>query len=120
AGNDNLSGTTAADFLVGGAGNDTIDGGAGNDRLRGDAGDDSLRGGAGNDILVGGAGFDTAFFAGPRTAYALTDLGNGMIGVAGPDGADTLVQVERLAFDDGTVTLPLTRDLTATLSLSGA
>jgi hypothetical protein len=120
AGNDTINGTSAHELLVGGAGHDIMNGDGGNDRMRGDAGNDVMRGGVGDDILIGGADADTAVFAGPRAAYTLTDLGNGVVGVAGPDGTDTLVQMERLQFDDQVVTLPLTRDLTTTLSLSGA
>jgi Ca2+-binding RTX toxin-like protein len=112
AGNDSLNGTASADYLIGGAGHDTISGGAGDDRLRGDAGNDVLIGGAGNDILVGGADFDIAVFAGSRWSYTFSDLGNGVVGVTGPDGADQLAQVERLQFDDMALDLPLRRDLT--------
>ena len=120
AGNDTINATSAHEFLVGGAGHDIINGDGGDDRIRGDAGNDTLRGGVGNDILIGGADVDTAVFAGPRSAYTLTDLGGGVIEVTGPDGTDKLVQMERLQFDDKLVTLPLFRDLAATLSLAGA
>lgn len=62
-----ITGTSAADRLIGGAtntvinglaGNDTLDGGAGNDRLFGGTGNDSLLGGLGNDLLLGGDGAD--------------------------------------------------------------
>lgn len=62
AGNDLLTGGSAADTLFGQDGNDTLSGGDGNDILDGDdliAGDDSLDGGAGNDTLIGDAGNDT-------------------------------------------------------------
>src|SRR5205823_6834508 len=118
-GNDTLNGGPLGDTLVGGTGNDTLNGADGADLLSGGANDDTLRGGAGNDVLIGGTGTDTALFAGPRVAYALTDLGNNTIAASGPDGSDTLVEVERLQFDDGTVTAPLTRDVSATLSLAG-
>jgi Ca2+-binding RTX toxin-like protein len=67
----------------------------GNDDLRGGAGNDILVGGTGNDTLDGGAGLDVAYYAGREAAYsAVTPFQvNG-----GPDGNDTLVNVERLKF----------------------
>ena len=53
-----LTGTEAADVLVGGVDNDTINGLGGNDRLSGGDGDDELLGMAGNDKLFGEAGDD--------------------------------------------------------------
>ena len=60
-----ITGTSAADSLVAGAGDDSLSGGAGNDTLSGGAGNDTLSGGAGDDSLIGGLGkdlfrFDTA------------------------------------------------------------
>ena len=69
-GNDTLTGTSAAENIVGGRGNDTLDGAAGIDALQGGAGDDTLYydsidrridGGNGEDSLRvtnGGASFD--------------------------------------------------------------
>ncbi len=48
-----LTGTAAADTLVGGQGNDTLDGLAGDDSLAGGDGNDELHGGDGNDLLAG-------------------------------------------------------------------
>ena len=69
--------------------------------------------------MIGGAGTDTAYFSGAFAAYTVTDLGGGMIGVAGPDGSDTLVGIERFQFDDRLLTPPFVRDLRTTLSVSG-
>lgn len=112
AGNDILRGGDGNDALVGGQGDDTLEGAAGDDLLSGDAGDDLLRGGdgddrlqggAGNDLLEGGAGVDTAVFSGNRTDYAIR-LQDGIVVVThrddGPDGIDTLTQVETLQFQD--------------------
>lgn len=84
-----LMGTVAADQLTGGQGNDT------------------LTGGGGNDTLDGGAGVDTATYAGARAGLWVAASGAGFT-VSDPGGAlgiDTLVQVERLRFDDMTVNL---------------
>jgi trimeric autotransporter adhesin len=59
AGNDTLNGGDGRDTLYGGEGQDTLDGGVGNDSLIGEAGDDTLIGGEGRDILSGGEGNDT-------------------------------------------------------------
>jgi Ca2+-binding RTX toxin-like protein len=112
-GNDLLNGLGDNDILRGGAGNDTQSGGGDNDRLFGDAGndelfggagDDGLTGGEGNDLIDGGAGFDSAMFAGQRADYTITISGL-ETRVSGLDGEDTLVDVERLFFDDVTVNI---------------
>ena len=67
AGDNRLSGTTAADVIAGGKGDDRIRGadgddvicaGSGDDRLAGGPGRDHLRGGPGRDTLLGGTGRD--------------------------------------------------------------
>ena len=58
AGNDSITGSTAANSLDGGVGNDTMDGGGGNDTLVGGAGNDLLIASAGVDNLSGGDGDD--------------------------------------------------------------
>jgi Ca2+-binding RTX toxin-like protein len=79
---ENLVGTTFADILIG------------------DAGDNRLAGGLGADQLNGGAGNDTAVYSGSRAAYTVVVFG-GVTTVSGPDGTDTLTNVERLQFADG-------------------
>jgi len=58
-GNDTITGSAAADQLLGYKGNDTIDGADGSDTLIGGDGNDSLIGGLGIDSMLGGAGNDT-------------------------------------------------------------
>lgn len=121
-GNDEISGGDGADFIQGLNGNDTLYGENGDDELRGEAGtdiligaqgsdkldggdsDDWLYGGVGNDTLDGGAGTDTAVFAGLRSAYSATSTG-GVVKVTGPDGVDTLSNIELLKFSDGVFAL---------------
>ncbi|MGE4079740.1 MAG: M10 family metallopeptidase C-terminal domain-containing protein [Reyranella sp.] len=86
---------------------ETVIAGAGDDALTGSAADNRFKGNGGDDTIDGGAGTDTAIFSGPRSAYTFTDLGSNSVRVAGPDGSDTLVSVERLTFADGTVDWPL-------------
>ena len=73
----------------------------------GSAFDDIVVGGAGNDSFTGGGGTDAAVFTGARAYYRVELLGNGDIRLldlrAGlPDGMDTVRQVERFVFADGT------------------
>ncbi len=60
--NKTLTGTNAADALVGYSGNDSLSGAAGNDSLSGNAGNDLLDGGAGADVIDGGSGNDVVLF----------------------------------------------------------
>lgn len=86
--------TAVIENAVGGSGSDTIIGNDANNRLTG---------GAGNDSIDGGSGTDSAVFAGARSAYTITPLGGTSVRVAGPDGTDTLTNVELLVFSDQTV-----------------
>ena len=70
--------------------------------LNGGGGNDTLVGHAGNDVIAGSPGFDTALFSGLRSAYVLTRSGTSL-NVSGPDGSDTLISIEKLAFTDGTI-----------------
>ncbi len=99
----NASGGIA--IVLGNDGANAVNGAAGNDTILGLGGNDLLDGGPGNDTIDGGGGLDTATFAGLHSAYSITHLGSGLLQVSGPDGVDTLTNVERLAFDD--VTVPL-------------
>ena len=97
AGDDTITvdGDYDASAVVGGAGQDTITTGGG---------EDVITGGADNDVIDGGAGVDVAVFSGSFTDYAISiDDTTGEITVAGPDGTDTLVNIETLRFDDGDV-----------------
>lgn len=120
--NDNVSNTFAAykrvdayawgvavlnKLFAGTSGDDTLNGTAANDTINGAAGNDRITGGAGNDTIDGGTGSDSAVFSGLRSTYTLTDLGNGSVRVVGPDGTDTVTNIEKLVFSDQTVNLPL-------------
>jgi hypothetical protein len=98
--NDTLSGTTLNDVMFGFSGQDGLSGLDGND---------TVNGGPGNDSIDGGNGIDTAVFAGLRSAYTTTHIGSGLQ-VSGPDGVDTLTNVEKLAFNDVTVTVKPVHD----------
>ena len=89
AGDDQISGSTLANLIDGGAGNDTITGGLGNDTITGGGGTDT--------VILAGAYADYTTTAGPLTPSGVTLI------VTGPDGTDTLVGVESLQFDDQTI-----------------
>jgi hypothetical protein len=91
--------------LQGGNGRDALAGTAGDDTLSGGNGPDVLTGGSGDDLLNGGNGPDVAVFAGSRSDYTITRTGASSFMVAGPDGTDTLVDIEQARFDDALVTL---------------
>ncbi len=77
-------------------------GGSGNDQIRGNSGNNRMTGNAGNDVIDGGLGTDTVVFAGNRAQYTIT--WNGQVGtVVGPDGTDTIANVEFLQFADQTI-----------------
>jgi|GEM_PF-2056478 len=98
---ENLLYTGSGDFTgTGTAQNNQITGGAGKDTLSGLAGDDVLIGLAGDDVLDGGEGTDTAVFSGRRADYVIT-VASGVTTIVGPDGRDTLINIEILQFSDG-------------------
>ena len=63
-GNDTITGSSAADRILGNGGNDLLDGDAGRDTLEGGAGNDTLNGNGGQDTMTGGAGVDIFDFNG--------------------------------------------------------
>lgn len=71
----------------------------GNDTLLGNRWNNKLEGWAGDDYIDGGGGTDTAVFLGRLSEYEYR-LDGGTIQTRGADGLDTLVNVERLQFDD--------------------
>ena len=78
---------------------------SGNDTINGNKYDDILRGGSGSDTLNGGSNVDTAIVSGLRAAYTVTQTSTGVWSVNGPDGTDTLSNIEYLKFDDETLRL---------------
>ena len=76
-------------------------GSAFNDHLYGNEVANSIQGGLGNDTLSGGEGIDTAVFSQSKSKYTLTSTAAGWV-VAGPDGSDTLTDIEFAQFADQT------------------
>jgi len=105
-GNDVLRGTLEADSLNGGAGDDVLVGRDGNDTLNGGSEKNSYLPGGGNDTVIGGSGLDVVFFSGNRASYTLGSCSKTSCSISGPDGEDTLQNVEILIFNDARVDVP--------------
>lgn len=105
-GNDVLRGTLEADTLNGGGGDDVLIGRGSNDVLNGGTEQNSYLPGAGNDTVNGGPNLDVVFFSGNRSSYTLNGCSKSSCSVTGPDGTDTLNNVEILIFADARVDLP--------------
>ena len=101
----NVGGQTGNVSIAVGASIEIAIGGAGADTIFGNAGDNLLTGGDGNDVIDGGLGNDTAVFSGLRSAYTITWNGTTAT-VVGPEGTDTISNVEVLRFSDQSVTAP--------------
>jgi Ca2+-binding RTX toxin-like protein len=95
-GNDVIKGLSGNDMICGGAGNDKIEGANGHDKVEGHGGNDTMQGGRGDDRLDGGAETDTASF---KSSVTPVDA-NLDIRAAIGEGADTLVEIERLIGSD--------------------
>lgn len=103
AGNDQITGGSGDDILLGELGNDTIDGGGGGDSILGGIGIDDIHGGDGDDTIAGGVGADTLHGDAGDDTFTIEDgFGNDDIfgGEAGETGGDTI--------DLSAVTVPLT------------
>ncbi|MCE8519067.1 type I secretion target repeat-containing protein, partial [Ruegeria pomeroyi] len=100
---ENLVGTRFDDRLTGNSGRNQLSGLEGDDFLFGYEDVDYLKGGAGNDTIDGGTGSDYALFDGDRAEYTLTRTADNAVTVTGPDGTDSLINVEYFRFDDGDV-----------------
>lgn len=109
---------TVIENAFGGSGNDTLygndtgndlRGNAGNDEIRAAEGNDLLRGDAGNDTLDGGTGRDVARYAGAHGIFSVSLAAGGatVVDNSGAEGADSLLNIERLGFSDGTLALDI-------------
>ena len=104
-----LYGSSGANVIIGDSGSDTLWGNEVNDILDGGGGDDRLIGGGGNDTIYGGTGTDTAVYELARSQYDISINGSKIIitakGALAFEGTDTIEQVEKFQFLDGTYTL---------------
>ncbi|MFB0611671.1 CAP domain-containing protein [Aurantiacibacter poecillastricola] len=62
-------------------------------------------GNRGNDRFDGGANVDVAVLPGTRSAYSVTQKTTGVFEISGPEGTDTLVNIEYAQFADTTLRL---------------
>lgn len=105
-GNDVLRGTLEADTLFGGSGDDVLVGRDGNDTLNGGTEKNSYLPGGGDDTVVGGPGLDVVFYKGPRGSYSIGSCSKTSCSISGPEGTDTLTNVEILIFTDARYDVP--------------
>lgn len=70
--------------------------------LLGNAADNVLRGNAGDNALHGGGGEDTVVYCSEQAAYVVSLTDDGVV-IDGPDGRDTLVDIESVHFADAIV-----------------
>lgn len=91
------------DILHGGGGDDTIGSAGGDDRIFGEAGNDVVFGGSGKNLLHGGSGTDSARYSGTANDYVITQKAGvvTVVSKSDPTQIDTLVNVEKLVFDNG-------------------
>lgn len=101
SGTDRINGNAVANEISGGAGADSIWGGAGDDRLFLGSGNDRVVAGSGNDYVDGGRDIDVAGLFGSRASHTITRQTDGSLKVVGPEGTDTYLGTEFLAFNDG-------------------
>jgi hypothetical protein len=73
-------------------------------KILGFDGDDVLQGGPGDDFIDGGDGTDIVTYDGNAADYS-GSVSAGVITLTGPDGADTLVNIQALKFNDGFLVL---------------
>ncbi len=87
-GNNNISGTDAAETISGSSDADIISGGGGDDVIDGGEGDDTIDGGEGDDIISGGEGTDTISTGDGNDIVAQSEVDSGEVSdldVAGDD-----------------------------------
>lgn len=77
--------------------------------ITGTAGKDTFKPGAGNNAVDGGDGIDTVIYAGSRSNYTVAQepWDFGITDKAGNNGHDSLINVERVQFDDGWLALDI-------------
>ena len=100
SGDDVISGSEAANTLIGDYGNDVLAGGNGDDVIHGGRGNDIIDAGRGADLIDGGDGIDVLTYANADGSVQI-DLETGLN--AGEAAGDTLISIEQFqlsAYDD--------------------
>jgi hypothetical protein len=77
--------------------------------ITGTSGADVLKPGAGNNAVDGSGGIDTVVYAGSHNNFTVTqaDWGFDVVDKTGANGHDSLINVERIQFDDGYVAIDI-------------
>ncbi len=92
--------------------------------IEGGAGKDMLTGFGGDDILIGKGDIDTARYLSSAAEYNLEKRPNGTWLVQhknnGPEGSDTLIEIERIQFSDTSLALDLDGNAGITAMILGA
>lgn len=109
------TGTVQSNLILGTDGPDHLIGTIGDDVILAAGGQDTLNGETGDDTLDGGAGIDTVVYGSSSTNYSISGIASDFI-VSGPDGNDTLMNIERFQFEDKNIA----RDLGAGQAASNA
>jgi serralysin len=83
-------------------------GSSGSEKVTGGSGDDVLISSGGEDILVGGEGTDSVLISKPAAESEISrdPITNDWV-VTGVSGSDTLVEVERVVFEDSSIALDI-------------
>jgi len=114
----NIGGGQANISIAIGAVIENAKGGFGNDTILGNDANNALSGSFGNDTIDGGLGFDTAIFSGNKASYAISFAGQTTT-VSGPDGTDTLTNIEMLQFADISIPdTPVRLEVSATTAMA--
>jgi 2',3'-cyclic-nucleotide 2'-phosphodiesterase (5'-nucleotidase family)/DNA-binding beta-propeller fold protein YncE len=114
-----IDGDEGDNSQTGTAGDDVLRGAAGDDTIEGGAGDDTIEGGADDDTIDGGTGSNTAIFSGHQADYEFRSAGN-VVTVIGPDGTDTLTNIQILRFADGDLPISAVIPSAKTIEAKGA
>lgn len=78
-------------------------GGSGNDTFTGNIANNVFKGNSGNDYMDGGSGINTSLYNGLISDYLINKAAGAIADkVAGRDGVDTIVNIQRLTFSDFT------------------
>jgi hypothetical protein len=97
-------GGSSSGVIKGNKRDNDLTGTSGDDIIQAQGGNDTITGLEGNDTIDGGSGSDTAIFSGLRTEYTVVQIDANTIEITGPDGTDTITNVEFFQFGDQTET----------------
>jgi serralysin len=86
-------------------------GSSGSEKVTGGSGDDVLISSGGEDVLVGGEGMDSVLISKPAAESEISrdSITNDWV-VKGASGSDTLVEVERVVFEDSSIALDIDKN----------